>query len=442
MSRDRAGVLDATVVRLLLTSSVVALSTSGFIFAVPFYILARLGRTDAVGTVVAIWTAGYIVSCLLSQQIVRRLSPRTSVTIAIIGVGVFMFLFRFTWTVPQMSVLGLFYGLFLGGVWAPLMGWLSGDAEGVVLSRRLGFFNISWSISVILAPLLASYLVKQSVTLPFGVMTAIIAVAGLVVLTTRYQPRRAIPSAFPVVASAADKDSPPIELDRPVAQLIHEEMLPLDPAKMRYIRYLAWIGAAVAYTAISVFRYQMPHLAKTIHMDEIVFGRVAVSLSLAITIAFFVLARWTGWHGKTRWIFLPQILLVVASGLLTWATSAWAMVPLMLAAGFAAGLLYASSVFYGSLGAAPAVRTRRMAIHEICLNIGVILGSYLGNLLSQHLGPSRVYPYLAAAVGLMALIQAIGWNLLLARHARNARLAAPPTSPAPAGLNPALTQQE
>ena len=306
------------------------------------------------GTVVAIWTAGYIVSCLLSQRIARRLSPRASVTIAIIGVGVFMFLFRFTWTVPQMSVLGLFYGLFLGGVWAPLMGWLSGDAEGVTLSRRLGFFNISWSVSVILAPLLASYLVKQSITLPFGVMTAIIAVAGLVVLTTRYrQPRPAALSAFPVVTSAAGNDSPPTELDRPVSPLIYEEMLPLDPVKMRYIRYLAWTGALVAYMAIAVFRYQMPHLAKTIHMDEVVFGRVAVSLSLAITIAFFVLARWTGWHGKTRWIFLPQILLVVASGLLTWATSAWAMVPLMLAAGFSAGLLYACSVLLRLAGRGP-----------------------------------------------------------------------------------------
>ncbi len=66
---------------------------------------------------------------------------------------------------------------------------------------------------------------------------------------------------------------------------------------------------------------------------------------------------------------------MAVSVLLTWSDQRLALGPLMLAGGFAAGFLYANSVFYGSLGAAPAVRTRRMAIHEICLNIGVITGS-------------------------------------------------------------------
>jgi predicted MFS family arabinose efflux permease len=170
--------------------------------------------------------------------------------------------------------------------------------------------------------------------------------------------------------------------------------------------------------ALGLFRYQMPHLAKTIHMDEVVYGRVATALSLAITLAFFATARWTGWHGKTRWIFIPQIVLIAVAVLMTWTTGAWVMAALMLAGGLSAGMLYTNRVFYGSLGAAPAVRTRRMAIHEISLNVGIITGSYLGNLLSQHLGPSRVYPYLAAAIAAIALSQALTWSLLMRRYAR------------------------
>ena len=434
MSREGAGVVDATVIRLLVMSFVIALSTSGFVFAVPFYVLAKLGRTDAVGTVVAVWTFGYIVSCLLSQRMADRLSPRTLVTVSTAGVGLFIFLFRFTATVPQMSVVGLLYGLFLGGVWAPMMGWLSGDAEGVTLSRRLGLFNISWSVSVIIAPVLASHLVKQSITLPFGVMTAVTVVAMLVVLTTRHQGRPKTEKGQPAPIAA-------IAGEEPVSAAVEQPMR-LDPGKMQYIRYLAWIGAAVAYMAIGVCRFQMPHLAKTVHMDEVVFGWVMMSLSLAITAAFFVMARWTGWHGGSRWVFLPQILLVGVSILLTWATTAWTMIPLMLATGFAAGFLYACSVFYGSLGAAPAVRTRRMAIHEVCLNIGIIAGSYFGNLLSQYLGPSHVYPYLAGAIILAIVVQAVGWKVLLARYARGARLAAPIEGGAGPGLNPLLTRQE
>jgi MFS family permease len=417
MSRLRCGEVDATLVRLLLASFVVALATTGFVFAVPFYVLAKLGRTDAVGQVVAAWTFGYIVSCLLAQSLSARFSPRILVIAATVGVGIFVFLFRFTQSVSQMSAMAMAYGLSLGFFWAPLMGWLSGHAEGVALSRRLGLFNLAWSTSVILAPLIASYLVRHSITLPFGVMAVIMVLAFGVVATTRRERPRAQSGVLPVTAAATGDPVSP----EPAAPVLNADT-------MQYIRYLAWIGAAVGYTAVSVFRFQMPHLAKTIHMDEVVFGRVIVSLSLAITIAFFVLTRWAGWHGRARWIFLPQLLLVIVSVLLTWTTSAWAMVPLMLAAGLAAGMLYTSSVFHGSLGAAPTARTRRMAIHEICLNIGVILGSYFGNLLSQHLGPSRVYPYLALAIAVAILVQAIGWGLLVrgARHSRVAALARNP----------------
>jgi predicted MFS family arabinose efflux permease len=210
---------------------------------------------------------------------------------------------------------------------------------------------------------------------------------------------------------------------------------------MQYIRYLGWTGAVIGYLAVGLFRFQMPHLAKTIGMDEVVYGRVATALSLALTLAFFATARWIGWHGKTRWIFLPQGVLIVAALLMTWTTDPWIMGALMMTVGFSAGLLYTSSVFYGSLGAAPAARTRRMAIHEVCLNVGVILGSYGGNLLSQHLGPSHVYPYLAGVIALALLVQAVGWNVLL-RYARGARPALAITGSADAGLNPVVTRQE
>jgi MFS family permease len=275
-------------------------------------------------------------------------------------------------------------------------------------------------------------MVKHSIELPFTVMMGVLAVASLIVLTARYRPsggtaRRAMPTTVSAAGTASAQmpaEAPPV------------------PPKMQYIRFLAWTGALIGYMAVGLFRFQMPHLAKTIGMDEVVFGRVATALSLAITLAFFATARWIGWHGKTRWIFLPQAALIVVAVLMTWTTDPWVMGALMMVTGFAAGLLYASSVFYGSLGAAPAVRTRRMAIHEVCLNIGVIAGSYGGNLLSQHLGPSHVYPYLAAAIALILLVQAVGWNVLLARHARRTAPSLAVTDSGSLGLNPVVTRQE
>lgn len=434
MQPNRANVLDGTIIRLLIAAFVVALGTTGFIFAVPFYVLGKLGRTDAVGQVVAVWTAGYIVNCLVAQRLIVRMSPRLLVSLATLGVATFMFLFRFTETALWMSLAGLGYGLSLGLFWAPLMGWLSGDAEGVTLSRRLGWFNIAWSSAIIVGPLLAGYLVKHHIEMSFVATMLVMLVASAVVMTTRHRPSRPrlLPTGVPSQPAGQMDEPPPPPADPSLA---------LPPVKVRYLRYLGWTGATVGYLAVGLYRFQMPHLATHVQMDEVVFSRVMTALALAITAAFFVTARWAGWHGKTRYIFLPQATLVAVSILLTWSTTAWVLVPLMLAAGFAAGLLYSSSVFHGSLGAPPAVRTTRMAIHEVCLNIGVITGSFLGNLLSQRLGPSRVYPYLAGAIATILLVQVVAWNVLRSRYARRAESRLPIVSEG-SGLNPAATRQE
>jgi MFS family permease len=415
MSPDRQHVLDATVAKLLLASAIIALGTSGLVIAIPYYVLDKLGRADAVGTVVAASTIGYIASCLISQHLARWISPRILVTAAIVGVAAFIFLFQFTATVSVMFATMLVHGLCLGLVWAPLMGWLSGNAEGVVLSKRLGLFNIAWSTSIIIGPFAASYMVKHSFQLPFNVMAVVLVAAGLIVLAARYRPSAPAMPKRPLGDTAAAAGAASARAPESVAPGSVEHAL-MSPFKMQYIRYLGWAGAFVGYTAIGLFRYQMPHLARTIHMDEVVYGRVATTLSLAITLAFFTTARWSGWHGKTRWIFIPQVVLIAVAVLMTWTTGAWAMAALMLAGGFSTGMLYTNSVFYGSLGAAPSARTRRMAIHEIWLNVGVITGSYFGNLLSEHLGPRRVYPCLAAAIAAIALFEAAGWNLLMRRH--------------------------
>ncbi len=440
MSRTGVDVLNATVTRLLLASAIIALGTSGFIIAVPYFVLAKIGRADAVGYVTAASTLGYIVSCLLSQPLAQRISPRLIVTAAVAGVALFLFSFQFTATVPQMFGMLLLYGLCLGLVWAPLMGWLSGDAEGLTLSKRLGLFNIAWSFSIIFGPLAASYMVKHSIEMPFTAMMIVLALASLIVLTTPYTPPapQARKHAFP---ASARSDNTLAGQPLPAAPPANDLLLP-TPLKTQYIRYLAWVGAFVGYLAVGLYRFQMPHLAETLHIDKVVFGRIATALSLAITLAFFMTARWTGWHGRTRWIFVPQIVLVAVAVAMTWTTSPSVMIVLMMAVGFCAGLLYASSVFHGSLGAAPALRIRRMAIHEVCLNIGIITGSLGGNQLSQHLGPSRVYPYLAVTIALVVIAQAIGWNWLAVRHARRARLAAPATDTASLALNPALTRQQ
>ena len=311
MGRDRAAVVDATVVKLLLASAIIALGTSGFVIAVPYYVLDKLNRADAVGTVVAASTIGYIVTCLLSEHLARRISPRIIVTAAIAGVAVFLFLFQFTATVPVMFATLLVYGLCLGLVWAPLMGWLSGDAEGVTSVQAAGAVQ--------------HRLVHQHHHRPAGHQlhgqaqhrVAIHGDDGCAGSGKPDRPDGSIPAQRGTVQAGRTDDR--IGSRDGVGADARGSTLPMPP-KMQYIRFLAWTGALIGYMAVGLFRFQMPHLAKTIGMDEVVFGRVATALSLAITLAFFATARWIGWHGKTRWIFLPQAALIGVAALMTWTT--------------------------------------------------------------------------------------------------------------------------
>jgi MFS family permease len=341
----------------------------------------------------------------------------------------FSFLFASTESLGQMWLIAAGYGLSLGCVWAPIMGWLSGNAEGVTLNRRLGLFNITWSTNVLISPMVAGYLLKQSLELPFAVIAVVMALGSLNVLLTSYK-----------AARRPERSERQDTADKHRAAAVQESAA-MDSFKVRYIRYLAWAAAVTGFTAFGVYLYQMPHLATAIKMDKVVFGALMSTLSASRTLAFFLTARWTGWHGRTRWIFVPQATLAAIAILLTFAQSAWLMAPLMVFAGLAVGMVYMNSIFYGSTGAAPAVRTRRMAIHEVCLNTGMITGAFVGNHLSEALGPSRVYPYLAGTIAVAALAQVVAWNLLQARDMRRSQLGGLGRG-FPVSLNPAGEPQE
>jgi len=405
MPDNWSGVVDATVLRLYAATAAAAVAIATFTIAVPFYVLEKLGRTDAVGYLTASGTASYLLTCLLLQRFSGKFNPRWTTSGAAACVGLIMGLFSITSRFSQMLPCMIAQGLAMGLFWPLLMGWLSGDAEGVRLSRRLALFNLSWSTSLAVGPQVGGLLAQVDVALAVrlvsvGWLAAAIVTALTPLIVSKDEPQPGGAPAEPAEAIGASPEATEAQLDR---------------SKARYIRYVAWAGVFVGHTAYGVFRFQTPHLAETVGISKAMFGSVMMCMSIATAACFVIAARWSGWHGKMRWIFGPQLVLVAGAFAATWADSALKLIPLVSLVGFIGGLLYMTSIFYGSVGAEPAIRPRRMAIHEICLSAGIGFGSLFGNMLSQSLGPSRVYPYLAGMLLAVTALQWAAWEVLRRR---------------------------
>jgi len=418
LNRQLKGI-DSTYVRLYAATFAVALGCSATTVGVPYFVLARLARADAVGAVTAASIIAYLCACFGIQRFGPLVNQKVSTALAPALMAIFMTAFAKTHRLSPMLIFTTGQGLSMALFWPPLMAWISGSAEGGALSRRLAIFNISWSVSFLLGPQLAGILAEQDVVLPLYFAAACWLVGTAIILITPFHRSDAIDRS-----TAVSDPSPQTE---PAAGNPAENA----PANVHpNMRYLAWMAVFVGYMAFGVFRFQMPHLAETLAIRKAIFGTIMMLMSATTSLSFLVTGKWTGWHGRLRWIFLPQLAIAAVALLTAAAGTAYTLATLASIVGFAVGMLYMASIFYGSTGAEPAIRTRRMAIHEACLSAGIAVGTFAGNWLSQNLNPHIVYAYLAVATTVAAAAQVVVWQYLKQRCPPDARPSQVDSTPA------------
>jgi predicted MFS family arabinose efflux permease len=119
-----------------------------------------------------------------------------------------------------------------------------------------------------------------------------------------------------------------------------------------------------------------------------------MSLSIAMALTFYLLGRSHRWHYQFNIFFGAQGILIVSVLGLLLAQTWWHMTICLVVGGVCVGVTYSSNLFYGVSGGRD--RARLMAIHELVLSCGFVIGSTGGGYVTDHVALRAAYPICAA----------------------------------------------
>jgi MFS family permease len=348
--------------------------------AAPYEVHRLGGSAAAMGGIGGILTGAYVGACLLLSLRVDRFDPKNLVRLGLALQAVMIMVLAVAPSLTFLLVAAGIYGLLPSLVWPPVMGWISTGHEGPSLNRRLGLFNLSWSTGMMLGPLVGGLLYEVHHALPLCCST------GLLLLGLAFVMRVPSPRGLQAQKASADAYS----------------LGDVDAGQVAIFRPLARIAIFLAYVTVGIFRFQIPSLALRLHIRTALVGGVIMSLSVAMALTFCLLGRSHRWHYRFSVFFGAQAVLIASVLGLLLVQNWWQIALCLIVGGLCVGVTYNSNLFYGVSGGRD--RARLMAIHELLLSCGFIVGSSGGGWVTDHIAPRAAYPICAAllAAGMIA----------------------------------------
>jgi len=375
--------------------------------SVPFVVVALGGSRTQAGDFLGYQQILYFLGCLSSALLLDKLNSKRAaqfgsggVALAIIGMLAVVLLGRAGRLESPVSKLAwaiAAVGLPLSYFWPSLMGWLSQGHEGPSLNKRMGWFNLSWSLGAILGPLLAGGLLLAGMNLMMAVLTLLGVMTAAMMSMVRQEHKQIAPTKIGDIQIADER--------KPQAQAGHHPWLP----GCRWLARPALFGSLFCVFSV---RTQLGLLMKEdLGYTENDFGILMMLLSVLTGASMFGLSRIHLWHYRPGVFFAVQILLAAAMLLFSVSQAFWLLGAGVMLLGLAAGFCYSSHLFYGASGGKR--RMARMAVHELIYGSGSAGGAFAAGRLSDALGVRA--PYLAA---LGATLLVLGVQVLLWRRLR------------------------
>ncbi len=297
------------------------------------------------------------------------------------------------WTLIAAGTLA---GAAMSLFWPFLMAWVSADYEGVTLNRRLGTYNGMWSGAVILGPLVGGVLVDMSTLGPIVTSATCLAVCFvLLCLARRTDGGQARDESAGAVASA---------------NAAGVTGICFDSATLTRLKWIARIAMFCSWTCSGVARSQFALLFTNMGFSETQFGILITIFGIFNFLTLTGAGRVDFWHFKPALLFGAQAVLALTLLLIIFGRTLWAFVPAFMIMGIGFGFAYSSHLYYASCGSKK--RSAPMAIHEVTLSLGIVVGSGAGGYLSANMGPYSPYWFAAGILALGVIAQVITWAIL------------------------------
>jgi MFS family permease len=361
-------------------------------------------------SVAALQGAFYMLGALLAKTISRRWGRRRSLlglyacmTTLAIAVGISA---SAHWPVAA-ALLAVMETGFVAASWPMLQSLVSAAGEPAKLSKRLGYYNIIWSIAGAIAVAASGAVIQHAPAwVFFGIIAAGHFVAGFVIFC------RIQSSGY----RHADEESLP-SLSEPVSS--SPRPASLNHALMRRHRLALWLSRiALPSTYVIVYSVApaLPSLDVIKHLTPTIATLVGSAWLIARAAAFVITGSTTFWHKRPGLILVSSIIMLFAfvgtivSGTLPGmdlARALLAMVFAQMVLGFSIGTIYSASLYFGM--AVSAGSTAHGGYHEALIGLGQVLGPLLGAAM-QWMYPGTLWPAItsiSAVVFLSILIEAI-----------------------------------
>ena len=356
-----------------------------------FYLREVFGATPRqVGYFTAIWSFWYVTGCLVIRPLFGKALPRHLMMAANFFMSLFTLLSTFTISFWQACASFSIYAVAMSFYWPPIMGWLSRDAEGSQLGKRMSYFSLSWSMGLIVGPIIAGLLSARSPELPLYAGSLLFMGTSLLIVLGS--------SLLHSVRSDRVLDNPG-----------HNQDLQADESS--FFRFSGWVGMFTTFVVIGVLISIFPVFARDeLLLRKEVIGVLMQSRNFIATFVFIMLGHMVFWHFRITPMVLGQVGLAIIVLAMNFTRSPLLLALLIALLGSFRALNYNNSLFHGLSGSVN--RSGRMAIHEALLAGGLIFGSVFAGELYQRYSMTVVYIFCTNVMLSGAVVQLILYFLL------------------------------
>ena len=363
----------------------------------PFIVKALGGSDTEVGLCFTGQMGVYVVFCILVGSVIDRFKPKKVLVLGaaaeiLIVVGLLATV-RYSGhngilpsPIMRLVFLMSMTGILTAFFWPVMMGWISTGHEGAELTKRLGFYNTTWSSANMLLPVIGGYLMEIDYLLP-------LAAAGLMVI-----------GCFAAASTTRCLSENPKPQENNPDDTIKEEFR----RENRQFLWTSRVALLATFTCVGVFRSQLGILYKfELGFAESTYGWSIAIMCLFNIVVFWLMGRSHYWHYKKGLFAAAQVLLVLCMIMII--LSANLLIQLLAAglSGICYSVAYSSHQYYGVSGGKK--RSGLMAIHETLIGAGFAIGSLVGGMLSDAFGRRSPYWFGCAVIIVAGLVQVILW---------------------------------
>jgi predicted MFS family arabinose efflux permease len=295
--------------------------------------------------------------------------------------------------IATCTLLGAAMSLF----WPFLMSWVSADYEGPILNRRLGTYNGMWSSAVILGPLIGGALVDMNTLGP---------VLACVIFLT---------ACFIFLCLAHDGSAG----NAASVKSVDASEVSFDPGLLMRLKWMARISLFCSWVCIGVVRSQFALLFTDLGFSETQYGIIVTIFGFCNFLLLIGAGRLAFWHFKPILLISVQAILALSLLLIISGRTLLVFIPALMIMAVGFGFAYSSHLYYGACGSKK--RSTQMAIHEVTLSLGVIVGAGAGGYLSRNCGIYWPYWFSIIVLALGLIAQAVIWIAVKSnRHGQSA----------------------